>query len=184
MIWLLRHGDAEDGTPDAERPLTEKGREQARAVGAALKALGVELDACLTSPKVRAADTARIACDELGIEPQQVLEHDPKWLRELGLEIPPERLWSREGAGLLDAAVKAPPGIPVRATYDGRPGHPVVLGRAARACAVVRTCSTCSGVSCAITAARAPARPSPTTSRLASALPPRPRAGSTRKATF
>jgi hypothetical protein len=38
--------------------------------------------------------------------PQQILEHDPKWLRQLGLEIPPEKLWSREGAGLLDAAVK------------------------------------------------------------------------------
>ena len=38
--------------------------------------------------------------------PEQVLEHDPKWLRELGLEIPPEKLWSREGGGLLEAAVK------------------------------------------------------------------------------
>ena len=66
MIWLLRHGDAEDGSPDAERPLTDKGREQSRAAGAALKALGVEIDACMTSPKVRAADTAKIACEELG----------------------------------------------------------------------------------------------------------------------
>jgi phosphohistidine phosphatase len=70
VLWLLRHGDAEDGSPDSERPLTEKGREQARAVGAALNALGVELDACLTSPKVRAAETARIACEPLGVEPQ------------------------------------------------------------------------------------------------------------------
>ena len=69
MIWLLRHGDAEDGSPDSERPLTEKGREQARAVGAALKALGAEIDACLASPKLRAADTARIACEPLGVEP-------------------------------------------------------------------------------------------------------------------
>jgi hypothetical protein len=38
--------------------------------------------------------------------PEQVLEHDPKWLRELGLEIPPGTLWTKEGAGLLDAAVK------------------------------------------------------------------------------
>ncbi len=38
--------------------------------------------------------------------PEQVLEHDPKWLRELGLEIPPEKLWSREGGGLLEAAVR------------------------------------------------------------------------------
>ena len=71
MIWLLRHGDAEDGSPDAERPLTEKGREQSRAAGAALKALGVEIDACLTSPKLRAAETARLACEQLGdVEPQ------------------------------------------------------------------------------------------------------------------
>jgi phosphohistidine phosphatase len=70
VLWLLRHGDAEDGSPDAERPLTDKGREQARAVGAALKALGVELDACLTSPKIRALETARIACEPLGVEPQ------------------------------------------------------------------------------------------------------------------
>jgi phosphohistidine phosphatase len=71
MIWLLRHGDAAEGSPDAERPLTDKGREQSRAVGAALKAIGVELDACLTSPKVRAAETARLACEQLGdVEPQ------------------------------------------------------------------------------------------------------------------
>jgi hypothetical protein len=38
--------------------------------------------------------------------PDQILEHDPKWLRELGLQIPPEKLWSKEGAGLLEAAVK------------------------------------------------------------------------------
>ena len=71
MIWLLRHGDAAEGSPDAERPLTDKGREQSRAAGAALKALGIEIDACMTSPKVRAADTARLACEQLGgVEPQ------------------------------------------------------------------------------------------------------------------
>jgi phosphohistidine phosphatase len=69
MIWLLRHADAEDGSPDAERPLCEKGVSQAQAVGAALAVLGVELDACLTSPKVRARETARLACEPLGIEP-------------------------------------------------------------------------------------------------------------------
>jgi phosphohistidine phosphatase len=70
VLWLLRHGDAEGGSPDAERPLTDEGRAQARAAGAALKALGVEVDACLASPKVRAADTARIVCEQLGeVEP-------------------------------------------------------------------------------------------------------------------
>jgi phosphohistidine phosphatase len=70
MIWLLRHGEAADGSPDAERPLTEKGERQARAAGQALKALGVEVSACLSSPKVRAADTARLACAALGIDVQ------------------------------------------------------------------------------------------------------------------
>jgi phosphohistidine phosphatase len=72
MIWLLRHGTAEDDAEnDAARELTEKGRRQARDAGAALAALGVEIAACLTSPKVRARDTAVIACDALGIEPRE-----------------------------------------------------------------------------------------------------------------
>ena len=68
MIWLLRHGDAEhgEGKPDAERDLTDKGERQARDAGGALKALGVKLDVCLTSPKVRARRTAELACDALG----------------------------------------------------------------------------------------------------------------------
>ena len=69
MIWLLRHGDAEagEGKPDAERELTEKGERQSVAAGKALKALGVELDVCLTSPKVRAKRTAELACEQLGV---------------------------------------------------------------------------------------------------------------------
>jgi phosphohistidine phosphatase SixA len=70
VLWLLRHGDAADGSPDSERPLTKKGEKQARAAGGALRRLGVELSACLTSPKVRAADTARLACEPLGVEPK------------------------------------------------------------------------------------------------------------------
>ena len=65
---MLRHAEAEDGKPDAQRALTEKGEAQSRAAGAALKALGVPLDACVSSPKVRALDTARLACEHLGVE--------------------------------------------------------------------------------------------------------------------
>lgn len=72
MIWLLRHGEAEDGSPDAVRALTAKGRRQARAAGAALAATGVQIERCLTSPKVRAAETARLACEALGIDPVAV----------------------------------------------------------------------------------------------------------------
>jgi len=68
MIWLLRHAEAEDGSPDAARRLTPKGEKQARTAGKALKALGVELDLCVTSPRVRAEQTARLACEPLEVE--------------------------------------------------------------------------------------------------------------------
>ncbi len=70
MIYLLRHGDAEPagGGDDAARRLTEKGEGQVRNAGLALAALGVHIDACIASPKVRAAETARIACEALGVE--------------------------------------------------------------------------------------------------------------------
>jgi phosphohistidine phosphatase len=68
MIWLLRHAQAEDGSPDEARRLTAKGEEQARVAGSALKALGVKLDLCLASPRVRAEQTARLACEPLSVE--------------------------------------------------------------------------------------------------------------------
>jgi phosphohistidine phosphatase len=75
VIYLLRHGDAEDGNgDDAARHLTAEGERQARAAGLALVALGVKLDACLTSPKLRAAETAQLACKPLGIEPETAKE--------------------------------------------------------------------------------------------------------------
>jgi phosphohistidine phosphatase len=69
VLWLLRHGDAADGRPDDERPLTGKGVQQSEAAGHALARLGIQIDACLTSPKLRAVQTARLACEPLGLEP-------------------------------------------------------------------------------------------------------------------
>ena len=75
MIYLLRHGDAEDGDgDDAARRLTPKGERQSEVAGRALAVLGAEIDACLTSPKVRAAETARLACQALGLEPEVTQE--------------------------------------------------------------------------------------------------------------
>lgn len=75
VIYLLRHGDAEDGGgDDAARRLTAKGEAQAQAAGQALATLGVGIDACLTSPRVRAANTALLACEALGLEPETAIE--------------------------------------------------------------------------------------------------------------
>jgi phosphohistidine phosphatase len=74
QLWLLRHGEAEphDARPDDERRLTDRGREQARVAGCALAALKVKIHLAFTSPKVRARDTALLACEALGVEP---IEH-------------------------------------------------------------------------------------------------------------
>jgi phosphohistidine phosphatase len=75
MIYLLRHGDAEDGDgDDAARRLTPKGERQGKAAGRALAALEAAVDACLTSPRVRATETARLACEPLEIEPKTATE--------------------------------------------------------------------------------------------------------------
>jgi phosphohistidine phosphatase len=74
VIYLLRHGEAEDregAVDDAARRLTKKGERQAQAAGMALRELGIEIDACLTSPKVRARETARIAAEVLGVEVEE-----------------------------------------------------------------------------------------------------------------
>lgn len=68
MLWLLRHAEAAGGAPDDERPLTEKGVRQADAAGIALSRLGQHLDVCLSSPKLRALQTAQRACAPLGVE--------------------------------------------------------------------------------------------------------------------
>jgi phosphohistidine phosphatase len=68
MLWLLRHAEAAEGTPDDDRPLTDRGVMQAEAAGRALEQLGVTLNACLSSPKLRALQTAQYACAPLGTE--------------------------------------------------------------------------------------------------------------------
>ena len=73
QLWLLRHGEAvpHESKPDAERELTPRGERQSVAAGEGLALLGIEFDACYTSPKVRARDTARLACRALNIEPEE-----------------------------------------------------------------------------------------------------------------
>jgi phosphohistidine phosphatase len=71
QLWLLRHGEAvpHESKPDSERELTPRGERQSLAAGRGLAKLGLEFDACYTSPKVRARDTARLACEALNVEP-------------------------------------------------------------------------------------------------------------------
>ncbi len=73
-LWLLRHGEAvpHGSKEDAARELTPRGEHESRTAGRALARLNVEFDACYASPKVRARDTAALACDELGVGYEEV----------------------------------------------------------------------------------------------------------------
>jgi len=61
-LYLIRHAEAVDRDDpkytEEERPLTENGREQARALAAALVARGVTFDAVIASPLDRCRQTA------------------------------------------------------------------------------------------------------------------------------
>lgn len=68
-IYLLRHGIAEDRSAsgaDADRELTNEGRQKLREVLKTAARAGVEPSLVLTSPYRRALDTARIAAEVLG----------------------------------------------------------------------------------------------------------------------
>jgi phosphohistidine phosphatase len=76
QLHLLRHAHAGDPMkwkgPDAARPLSEKGRLQAERLGRFLADSGFEPDAILSSPKLRALETARLVAAPLGLEVLEV----------------------------------------------------------------------------------------------------------------
>ena len=72
-LYLLRHGIAvEPGTPgfenDADRPLIPKGARRLHSVAAAMKKLELSFDLILSSPFVRAKQTAEIVAGELKLK--------------------------------------------------------------------------------------------------------------------
>jgi phosphohistidine phosphatase len=72
QLWLLRHAEAEPhgARQDAQRRLTERGAAQARVAGAAIARMGAEFESILFSPKVRARQTAELACESWAAEQQ------------------------------------------------------------------------------------------------------------------
>lgn len=71
-LYLVRHADAGDSAlwtgDDRERPLSKKGRRQAKALARTLKDLGLRVDALISSPLIRAAQTAKPIAKATGVE--------------------------------------------------------------------------------------------------------------------
>ena len=77
-VYFLRHGDAGAAGDwkgsDAERPLSKDGAAQMEKEAAAIARLGLRLDTILTSPLVRARQTAEIVIKELQLAQALVVE--------------------------------------------------------------------------------------------------------------
>jgi phosphohistidine phosphatase len=80
-LYFLRHGIAADvgpaGRGDAGRPLTKEGIAKMQSAARGMRRLELRLDALLSSPLVRAHETAAIVAHELGLELQLVDELAP-----------------------------------------------------------------------------------------------------------
>lgn len=92
LLDLLRHADAGDPMawdgPDAARPISDKGRKQAKRLGDHLRTIGYQTGAVITSPKLRAAQTAETVADRIDMT---VIEDD-RLAGSLDLEIVEEIL--------------------------------------------------------------------------------------------
>lgn len=67
-VHLIRHAEATERSselPDEQRNLTCRGRKRFRKVAASLKKAGIDPDFIITSPKVRAVQTAEILSENL-----------------------------------------------------------------------------------------------------------------------
>ncbi len=74
-LFFLRHGMADwpdwDPARDDERPLTDKGVKKVKAAAKTMKQFGLRFDAILSSPLIRARQTAEAVARQLGMEVTQ-----------------------------------------------------------------------------------------------------------------
>jgi len=100
ILVLMRHGIAEDGTPDEARSLTPKGEKRVRQVATVMGRFGLWPDLVLTSFRLRAIQTAELVIDtlDLGLKPVSIPEIDvvvawkdfARAVNEQAAHLPPE----------------------------------------------------------------------------------------------
>jgi len=75
LIYLLRHGDAAESVDDRIRPLSELGVENTQKIAEYLKSINTCIDLIITSPLLRAYQTAQIVIKVLKYD-KNLLETD------------------------------------------------------------------------------------------------------------
>jgi phosphohistidine phosphatase len=130
-LYLLRHAHAGNSASwtgdDAARPLSDRGKDQARKLGKLLAERGVVPDTILTSPKVRAHQTANLVADALGIG----VTTDERLAEEFGLDDLAEMM-AGVGSGSLMVVGHDPDFSDMLATLVGAADIPMRKGALAR----------------------------------------------------
>ena len=91
-LYLAQHGEAVAKTEDAQRPLSDQGRHDVRAMAALLQSAGVRVERVWHSGKRRAEQTARLLAGALlprGRKPQAIEGIGPKRVDMIG------RAWAK-----------------------------------------------------------------------------------------
>ena len=128
-VTLIRHAEAGDDAPrDEARALTVRGREDARRLGRALARRGVEFSLMVTSPLVRAVQTAEIVAAEIGyhdriavtdlLVPEGTASRLVGFLRSTGREL------EREGTPSIALVAHEPILSALAAALTGKVRHP------------------------------------------------------------
>lgn len=109
LLVVLRHAKSAwpDGVPDAQRPLTARGRRDAPAAGRWLREHVGELAAAACSPAVRAQQTWRLVAAELDPAPAVALD---------------DRIYAADPAALLAVVRDLPAGASTAAVVGHNPG--------------------------------------------------------------
>jgi phosphohistidine phosphatase len=74
QLVIVRHAEAVPGKPDELRPLTPIGRKHAQSLGLHLREQGIEPDAVVSSPLLRARETAAALAEQFGLGDPEIDE--------------------------------------------------------------------------------------------------------------
>jgi phosphohistidine phosphatase len=75
-IYLMQHGPSSPKDVDPGESLTPEGEAQIMIAGRGLKRMGLRLDVIVSSTKKRAWQTARIVAEQLGFQPEKIVQTD------------------------------------------------------------------------------------------------------------
>ncbi len=129
-LILVRHAKSSPAgatLDDRDRPLNDRGKQDARMMGQRLARRELKVDQLLSSPALRARQTARLFADELGVEHQPIVVDD--------------RLYASSADRLLDVIRSLDGKLDRVMLFGHNPDFAELVCRLSRQDVAMRTCS-------------------------------------------